>query len=174
MDDQRLPSVPHIPGMHPRTMALVDALKTSTAETITDEDLMRIAKTSTRPDDQGPGYASLCTAIRHCRRNYGIIWSRVRGANCIRRLTAPEIVTEASAELQALGRRSKQTTYKLMAVDGEKLPEEDRPRYNAMTAQLTALTIFATANTTKKLEARNVDTSPDPQRLLEAILVHGR
>lgn len=159
----------HILGRSPETAALIARLETGKpGDILTDEELTKIANgRDTMPGGEGYGY--LTSAIRHLAACPApVYWERIRGAYAIRRITDSEKVKSSDADRKSVSRRAKKAARRLAFTNRENLTQEEAAKANALHAQLGTIAAFAHGDTTKKLEARAVQSAPDMTRLLEA------
>ena len=164
MSDTRFP---HVPGHSPVSAKLIEILRDSKADQLTDEALTAACGKDTRSG--GKGYASLGVAIRYVAKHHGIVWERIPKAWAIRKLDSSQIVESTGRGMRRMGRIGKREVIKLGAVEVQALPIAERSRYNAHAAQLSTLVVLASRDATKKLETRNESSGLDLKRLLDAM-----
>lgn len=158
---------PHVPNLSPAAAKLVDRLKTGKpGELLTDEALSAIAGRDCSVG--GNGYACLQTAIRKVERDFAIVWRREAKAGAIKCLAPSEVAEVANGYRRHIGKTSRRAVRVLNTIDPNLLPEKERPAAHATAAQLGAIAMFASGDTTKKLAARNIAQAPDLGKLLEA------
>jgi hypothetical protein len=146
---------PHISGMSPRTMKLIERLKTmKPGDAVSDAELTTVAGASTAVG--GDAYANLMSACRYVLRHEGIVLERVVGAHVIKCLNGPETVTSVERGRERIGRRVRREVSKLRVVDVSQLPAGEKTTALVLRAQLGALSTYSSAGTAKKLAA-----SPD-------------
>lgn len=157
------------------TSLLIDALKGGKAADVrTDEVLSAIvgkpvAPTMQERADKKPNAAgNLASAIRYLIRTGGPVWQRIRGAGCVKCLTAPERLDAAQADMASARRKSRLAVQKIGTLKIEELEAARRPEVLALGVQLRALCEIGAPATQKKLVARNVSEGPDPKALLAA------
>ena len=151
------------------TIKLIDELKGGKpGDTRTDEELTSVCGRDTSV--KGKGYASLCSAIRHCRKNYGVTWERINRGNAIRCLNAEETVGSVSRDRSTVHRRAKVAIQKLG--NAAAIAEATmKPQIHLISAQMGALASFSSTAATKRLEARADKVSePELGKLLEAMM----
>lgn len=160
-----------VPAMRLATSKLIDALKGgSPSDTLTDEQLKELCGKDCSVD--GDGYAYLGSAIRHVLRNHGVVWKRIVGAGLIKCLDTGEIVEVAKGARRHTYKHEKRTLCKL-AVAADGATEQQRPEVMLQLAQHGTLAHMSSSGMTKKLEAREVVETPDPARLLAAMVKNG-
>lgn len=160
-------SFPTISGMGPVTAQLVELLKVGKpGDTLTDEQLTAHCGRDTSPE--GKGYGNLQTAIKHvASSDTPVVWERIRGANAIKCLTGSETTTSVQRDLTSVRRRSYRAVKKLKAIDMGSLSPTEVSKVNVLSAQVGTIAAFAKPDTTKKLEARQVQSVPDMTKFLE-------
>ena len=158
----------NIPGISIFTMKLIEALKEGKiGDTFTDEALYEICGRNTACDQ--PGYGNLQTAIRHCVRNHGIVWRRVRDANQIKCLSNCERIEVGEIERRRIHKRAQRATKIMQTVDTSKLGNDDRIRFNITAAQLGMLAMLASKGAATKLSVRDISTPIDMKKMLAAL-----
>lgn len=145
---------------------LVEAMKEGKpGQTLTDEALTAFCGKDTSPGMVG--YSSLVKAIHYVTQHFGIVWKRVPKAGCIKVLDAHETAEDVSSDMTCIRRKTRRTIRKAAATKLADLTQEERTQMLATSAQLGAIALMADSGTTKKLAARNVETTPDVKKLME-------
>ena len=156
------------PGMTLATIKLIESLRNAKpGDQRTDVELQTVCGHSTRVGQKG--YAYLQSAIRYCRRHYGVNWERVPKAGFLRCLVADETLHSVNRDRRSIGRRSHRAIQKLKNITNGQLDETIKPQVLLQLAQFGALASFASSDMTKRLASAHVtNVKPDPQKLLAA------
>ena len=160
-------TTPAIGRMTLYSARLVEYIKASTAEVLTDEELTKACGKDTRVGCDG--YPYLATALNHLRNN-GIVWGRIPRANCIKRLTTTEKHEKADGTRRHVHKQSKRALQIVQTIDVSTLTDAERKVQLVNEAQLGVLCHMSNGSMRRKLEARNVATEIDPAKLLEAMV----
>lgn len=156
-------------GMSPETQRLIEKLKEGKpGDVLTDDELREVCGKNTRVGCEG--YANLWSAIRHCDREHGVAWSRVRGAWCIKCLGATELQDEDDASNKSIHRKTKRDLrrLKIATTHTNGMDDAGRTQLNLRIAQKATMLMFSSSQTRKKLDARNITKPLDMNRLLDA------
>jgi len=155
-----------IAGMSPSTSKLISRLKSGEqGQTISDDELSIIAGRDTRV--KGDGYANLMTAIKHVRRNHALAWERIKGAAAIRCLVCEEAIESGDRRRRLAGRHVKIGIQTLHTIDIAKVKQEDRTLILVRMAQLGAIAMAASSNTTREMEKRSISEPPSRAALID-------
>lgn len=150
------------------TVKLIDRMKAGRpGDVLTDEQLAEACGRSCAPG--GDGYGNLQSAIRACRREFRVVWRRIREGGAIRCLIAGEILSGAEADRGAWHRAAKRSADKLACADPSELDETGRKRLTTEMAMAGSVVLLSRPSTLKKLEARSISKPLDFERLLESI-----
>jgi len=153
-------------GYAPATLKLIERLKAGRiGDVLTDAELTAVAGRATAPG--GAGYANLHTAIGVVMREHGLLWERELRAGAIRCLDDAGKVGSAAKDRKLIQRRAKRAMTKLRIVTVANLGEDERTKALAMSAQMGTLSLFAGADTTRKLEARHASSPVPIAKLME-------
>lgn len=160
----------HRPGTLSRVTAqLEELLKTGNPGDVwTDARLAQLCGRDTRPGQNG--YRNLRKAIDGVRDLYGIVWYRDSGTNRIRCLHPSEVMADGDADRRSARRKAERGSRKVETVNVGDLDPSERPRANALKAQLGTMAIFMHGHTTRRLAERAAsETMPskDILRLFE-------
>ena len=156
------------PGMSLATIKLIEALKGGKPGEQIDDAALTVA--CERDTSVGcKGYPYLQSAIRYCRRHYGVNWERIPKAGFLRCLQADETLHSVNRDRRSISRRSHRAIQKLKNVSNGQLDETTKPQVLLQLAQFGALASFASSDMTKRLASAGVtNATPDPKKLLEA------
>jgi hypothetical protein len=149
------------------TAKLIEVLQrpSKIGDVISDEDLTDACGRDTRTGQKG--YNNLCRAINFVLNHNGLVWKRLRDADAIKRLSAPEIEDVAKRATTSIGRAARKNVTKLQCVPLDDVPETDRTRFTSLIAQHGAIAAFSKPDIRKKLEVREGVTF-DPAKALAA------
>lgn len=156
------------PGMALPTVQLIERLKAGKpGDTLTDEQLEDACGHDTRPS--GKGYTYLMSAIRHCRRNFGVNWQRIPRGDSIRCLVPGETVESVERIQRGQYKRSGVALQMLRNVNGE-VDDETKVKVNLAIAQFGFMRACASSDMTKRMAARTLPDNPKPdmRKMLEA------
>lgn len=157
-----------IAGLMLFTSQLVAAMKTGkSTDVLTDEQLTEISGKNCRPG--GDGYGYLQSAIRICERDYGVVWQRVRGADCIKCQTAEGVVEMSKAGIKSTYKRMRRSVRQLGTVSVGELSDDSRQAYYTQLCHAGTLANCASSSFRKKLAQRNISVPIEPLKLLEAM-----
>lgn len=150
---------PAKPGHSALYGKLYELLRTTTADTLTDE---AIASEVGEPCSVGTkGYGTLLRVCEALRRNEGICWSREPSAGCIQRRTSEYIAKAAPNRLQSIKRHVARVGRFVACAKLTELSDGDKTKLLTSQAMLAAAAMTVDTKTTKKLEARMNGTPPD-------------
>lgn len=152
-----------IRAMSVETSLLVDKLRFGRpGDVMTDEELFSACGKHTAPGE--PGYPNLSAAIKHVRRNHGIVWQRVCHEGKIKCLSSEErLVAVESIHRQAsrLAQRAREVSPAPGGLEGD-----ERRRCLALIAKSYALQAVSRPQVTQLLVEHDRQ-SYKPGRLLE-------
>lgn len=148
------------------TVKLIERMKDGKpGDVLTDEQLEDACGRDCSPS--GEGYGNLQSAIRACRREFRVVWRRIREGGAIRCLVAEEIMSGADSDRKAIHRAAKRSVDKLACTNPAELDENGRKRLTTTMAVHGSMALLSKTETVKKLEARNVSKLIDSGKLLE-------
>jgi len=170
------PTAAPIGGMRRATVLLIERLKQGKpGDSLTDAELTALCGKDTRAVCQdgtrkaGDGYGYLQTAMRHCLREYGILWRRVVGEGRVECIPNEAKVEVANAVRRHMHRQSKYAMRVLGSVDTAALNHDQRREHLIATA-IQGTLLQASAPTTVKRLAQNNNPQPlDMHKLLAAM-----
>ena len=160
---------PMQPGCGPTYSNLLDLLKTTEKDTLTDEEVQAHIGRSVSPHSagqRGSAYGRLCNVIRRVEKE-GRVWRRVVKANAIKLCNDVEKGRETDRLLRTTRRTIRRAAAVVSCVKIENIPTEERSAIHAKAAQIAALAMFADTGTTKKLEVRAKESAPDLKSVLQ-------
>ncbi|MHC4687684.1 MAG: hypothetical protein ACYTEW_25765 [Planctomycetota bacterium] len=172
MDSEKVQvaAVPH--GLSSVTVRLIERMKSGKpGDFASDEDLSSIAGKSTAVT--GDGYSNLRTAQKRVSQDYGVEWERERGAAGLRCCTSADIAADTHKNVRRVRRFTRRALQKANNADLQILDDVEKQRLLTNAAQLGAMAVMAETNTEKKLLARQVNSTPDAAKLLEAFAKNG-
>ena len=154
------------PGMSWATAKLIDLLKDGKPgeSVLTDERMTAVCEKSTEVG--GNGYGNLGSAIRYCVRNYGLVWQRVVGENCIQCLNDPAKLILVDSRRQHVHRSTNRAGLELGTISPANLSDEDRTTFHATLAQIGGIKLMSSAGTRKKLIQQGANHKPELAKLL--------
>ena len=161
--------VPVIAGLSIVTVKLIEAMKDKKPGDIYDDAALK-SISGRDCSCTGDGYPSLRSAIRHVRRNHGLVWERVIKSGFIKCLKPPETLSSVGRDGRRIHRIAGVQISKLKAVDPNQLEGEKRTEYFARLAQSGTLRQFSGASTVKALERNVGQTVEDAQKLQKKML----
>jgi hypothetical protein len=153
MDQTEQKTVPHFAQYSPYTVRLIEWLKNGKiGDEYTDDHLKEVSGLDCSPG--GRGYSHLQSAIRHVERENLIAWRRMPGQNKIRCLNPSEIANESECKVKSISRQAKRQSRRLSLVKISDVPESDRTRYTALTAQIGTIALMSSGRTRRAIESR--------------------
>ena len=164
---------PTIPDMSPETAKLVNALKLGPeGERKTDRECTHITGVCCDSTLEGVlGRRRIFSAINHVRRNYGIVWQRVKGQGYIECLGWEGIVEKAKSNSRRLHKCARTTAHMINeCIKPSEVPLHDRPAVNALAAQHMTLALMTSKKVIQQLEQRNSAEPIDMQKYLESFI----
>jgi hypothetical protein len=114
---------------------------------------------------RGDGYAFLQTAIRHCERNHGVVWRRVKGAKAIRCCSSQERIGLSESVRDRQRRMSRRSLIVLSSANGADMSDQERSQVLAHLAMHGAMLQF----TDKAKLAAAQTGNADWQKYLSAV-----
>ncbi len=160
---------PYPPGFSPVTAKLIDLLsKGRVGDSHDDHELINVAGVDCSVHQKG--YGSLNSAIRHVQRVHGIVWRRMRNQGRIQCLDANQRVELAELSRLHVSRVTRRAVQILSTVQPDDISAAARPEVGALSAQLSALLLFSSTETKKRLQGGKVTETPKLKQLLEPFL----
>ncbi len=157
LESEELSKYPHITGIAPQTVKLIERFKDlNPGDTVTDSEMTALIGRNTRDHGVGGGAGNLDSATRYVERHHGRIVRRIKGAGIVKCLNASEVVNVVERRREHIGRTSRRAGRELSHVDTAKLEPAEKTKALVLRAQIGMLSSFASANTQKRL-ADNTD-----------------
>ncbi len=155
-------------AMRLATVKLIEVMsKGSPGEVLTDERTSVISGHDTHVGGNGYGY--LCSAIRYCLREHGVVWRRVRGEARIECLSDDQKIDLADWERRGINRRTRRSMRTLGSVDPSRLSDEKRKEHLVLAAVCGTLLETSSPRTIKRLGGDGTPKALDMSRLLTAM-----